>query len=229
MTRFVSGRRSQLPEALFHDLCRYRHEIFVQTLGWNLPPRGEKDLELDEFDGDDAVYVIALRDDGAICGTARLLPTTRPYLLEMLFPELKQALPGRSPAVWELSRLAASTSDARVAGLTFEPLNRTRVELSSALLAETVHVARSLGARTLIGAVSRPLVRRLRQLGVNTQRLGPGRIFDAAIAMPCSIDLEAHERWIDERRRVRPRNRLPCALVRRREDDQHHAQPGSTA
>lgn len=104
--QFVSGAAEAFPDSLYSQVARYRHRIFVERLGWQL--RTENGLELDEFDRPDTVYVVARGEDGGIHGCARLLPTTSPYLLGDVFPQLLNGLPlPSSPEIWELSRFAA--------------------------------------------------------------------------------------------------------------------------
>src|SRR5215469_16040477 len=101
----------RLPKDIDAALAHYRHRIFVEQLGWKLPSADEG-FERDQYDRDDTVYVVAHDDSGSICGCARLLPTTRPYLLQELFPFLLAdgVAPPESPLVWELSRFASNLS-----------------------------------------------------------------------------------------------------------------------
>ncbi|UUZ50691.1 hypothetical protein LP420_13640 [Massilia sp. B-10] len=65
-------------------------------------------LELDQFDRPDTLYMVSQDELGQVNGCARLLPTSQPYLLGEVFPELMNGLPVPcSPDVWELSRFAA--------------------------------------------------------------------------------------------------------------------------
>ena len=86
MLQFSTGTRHQLPPSLFEQIGQYRREVFIERLGWEL--NTTNGMELDEFDGPDAVYVCSHDDDGLVNGVARLLPTTGPYLLEKVFPQL---------------------------------------------------------------------------------------------------------------------------------------------
>lgn len=103
MQTFIHGG-GRLPEAVDAALAHYRHQIFVGQLGWQLPMADGR-FERDQYDRDDTVYVVARDADGAICGCARLLPTTRPYLLKDVFaPLLMRGVPApESPGVWELA------------------------------------------------------------------------------------------------------------------------------
>ncbi len=88
------------------SLAQYRHKVFVETLGWQL--QAQNGQELDQFDRDDTVYVVALDETRKIIGVARSPCSTRPYLLRKVFLQLMYglALPCCTE-VWELSRFAA--------------------------------------------------------------------------------------------------------------------------
>ena len=105
LQQFSTGTRQQLPPQLFEQMGHYRREVFINQLGWAL--NTTHGMELDEFDGPDAVYVCSQDDDGNVNGVARLLPTTGPYLMEKVFPQLWAGndMPC-DPKIWELSRFA---------------------------------------------------------------------------------------------------------------------------
>jgi N-acyl-L-homoserine lactone synthetase len=82
---------------------RLRFRIFKERLGWDVQVSG--DMEVDEYDACQPVYLIQRREDGPIQGCVRLLSTTGPTMLRDTFPALLdgQAAPA-SKAVWESSR-----------------------------------------------------------------------------------------------------------------------------
>jgi hypothetical protein len=82
----IISKRDELLPRLAKNIGHYRYKVFVKHLGWPLPSSDE--VELDEFDGPNAVYVSSHNENGLINGVARLLPTTEPYLLEKIFPFL---------------------------------------------------------------------------------------------------------------------------------------------
>src|SRR5438046_785002 len=110
--RIAYGPADAFQPTEIRDLHAYRHAVFVERLGWNLP--GVKDgLETDQFDRPDTVHVLGRKDGGAFCGCARLLPTNRPYLLSEVFPELMRGAPLPSSCdVWEISRFCSVDIDA---------------------------------------------------------------------------------------------------------------------
>lgn len=88
------------------EMHHHRKQVFVDALGWELAIRGSW-LEVDEFDNEHAVYLMALSSDGERhLGSVRLLPTTRPHMLGSIFSELCEAPVGEE--VWEISRFVAT-------------------------------------------------------------------------------------------------------------------------
>ena len=68
----MSGAPEGLPQGLYSKMARYRHKVFVEQLGWGL--QTQDGAELDQFDRQDTVYVVAQDDEGHVFGCARLLP-----------------------------------------------------------------------------------------------------------------------------------------------------------
>ncbi len=92
---------------MHHD----RKKVFVDRFGWRLPAEGSW-LEVDQFDNEDAIYLLALSGIGRHQGSVRLLPSSRPTMLACLFNHL---CPGGVPDgddCWEISRLVAAPLDA---------------------------------------------------------------------------------------------------------------------
>lgn len=89
---------------MYHD----RKRVFIDQLGWRLKTPGSW-LELDDYDNDRAVYLMA-RDgaSGAHIGSVRLLPTTGAHMMDGVFPDLCAEGLLRGPNVWEISRLVAT-------------------------------------------------------------------------------------------------------------------------
>jgi acyl-homoserine lactone synthase len=82
---------------------RLRHQIYVVERKWMDLDRPDK-LEIDQFDTDDTVYLLALEERNIVAGM-RLVPTIGPTLLSELFPQLALNGPIRRRDVYELSRI----------------------------------------------------------------------------------------------------------------------------
>jgi acyl homoserine lactone synthase len=81
---------------------RLRHRLFVERLGWDLPSC--HGMEYDAFDTPAAEYLLWLDDAGDTRGAVRLLPTTQPYMLQELWPDMIACEPPCSGLVWEATR-----------------------------------------------------------------------------------------------------------------------------
>ncbi len=199
MLHFLSGKGAELSPETMRRLAQYRHAVFIQKLGWPLPT--DDGLESDGFDHADTLYVIARDRSGAIGGCARLLPTSEPYLLGEVFPNLMgdTVLPCAAD-IWELSRFAISmpASETLTAAQAWE---NTR-----SLMAEIVRVAQAHGARKLIAFSVLGNERLLRRMGVNVQRAAPPQLVDGKPTLPFwieidrqtldALDLDPAPRWL---------------------------------
>lgn len=79
-----ANRHLYEPELLTH--FRLRHEVYVVERNWKELDHADG-LERDQFDNQDATYIMAI-DNGEIVGGSRLIPTTNPHLLSEVFPYL---------------------------------------------------------------------------------------------------------------------------------------------
>jgi len=184
----ASGTQKGLPQRVYSKISRYRYQVFVERLGWQLPARDG--AELDQFDRPDTVYVVAQDDEGSVIGCARLLPTTRPYLLGEKFPYLLNGLPiPCSPDVWELSRFAAvdlNREATSVGGQFSSPI-------AIKLLKESIACAAAYGAKRLITVSPIGVERLLRRAGFHAYRAGPPVVIDGYPIFACWIEIGAGE------------------------------------
>jgi N-acyl-L-homoserine lactone synthetase len=181
---YISGTSTSLAAEVMVGLARFRHRVFVEMLGWELQTRDG--LELDQFDRADTVYVAARNEHGAVVGIARLLPTTRPYLLRDVFPQLlHDQQPPSTAAVWELSRFAAVDFDAARTA----PVAQVSSPVAIGLLREAMNVAASLGAQRLITVSPLGVERLLRKAGFRAHRAGPPILIDGHPVFACWIEL----------------------------------------
>jgi acyl homoserine lactone synthase len=76
--------------------------MFVERQRWSVPHYQR--MEYDEFDTPAATYIVVVDAHDQALGTARLIPTTRPYMVESLWPDLVEGLLPHSDQIWEASR-----------------------------------------------------------------------------------------------------------------------------
>lgn len=87
---------------------RLRYRLFVERQGWDVP--AYRGMEFDEFDTPAAWYLLWLDGRGETRGAVRLLPTTRPYMMQKLWPQLVRGAPPAADAVWEATRFGCDRS-----------------------------------------------------------------------------------------------------------------------
>lgn len=88
-----------------------RKKVFKDTLKWDV--HTVNSMEFDQFDTDDAHYLIHINEEGEADACTRLLCTTNPYLLGDVFPEL--LLPQKPPKkknIWETTRFCSDQKTA---------------------------------------------------------------------------------------------------------------------
>lgn len=101
--------------ALLDQMHRFRARAFKDRRGWRVDVNDGR--EMDRFDAQDVVYFIVTGNDGRHVASLRLLPTTGPYMMADVFPEVLGDLPPyRSARIWESSRFCVDTHAARVFG-----------------------------------------------------------------------------------------------------------------
>ena len=173
---------------MHHD----RKQVFVDRFGWRLPAKGSW-LEVDQFDNDYAVYLLARSPEGRHRGSVRLLPSSRPHMLSTLFSHL---CPGGVPGgddCWEISRLV--TSHAGTAGTALLRVHR----LLALALVEFAH-ANGIRRYTLVAEAQR--VPALLSVGWPVTPLGLPTLVEGEQLQALQIEM-APGTLMDMRRRLR--------------------------
>jgi acyl homoserine lactone synthase len=156
-----SAAASQRLEGMF----RLRHEVFKERLAWEVGSHSGR--ERDMFDDLDPVYIVC-EDEGEVLGSWRLLPTTKPYMLKDVFPELLYGMPApEAPDVWEISRFAVSK---RVCGN--ESLGTIKT-VTNLLLEQLFKFAAQRDISRIVAVSDVRFERILKRAGLLTHRYGP--------------------------------------------------------
>lgn len=105
MIHIVTRENAAEYTELLEEMYRWRHRIYVEQRGWKAIARSDG-REIDQFDTDNTVYLLALDDAGNFTGSVRFNPTHQPTLFSEIFPHLisRGEVP-RSSSVWEMMRL----------------------------------------------------------------------------------------------------------------------------
>jgi len=103
----IDGTNVHLHREMLRSFSALRYEIFIKQLGWKIP-RCVNGLEEDQFDDDNAIYLIATNSCGDVVGGTRLLDTSRRSLLGEIFPHLVDGPVPADPRIFEVTRFAVA-------------------------------------------------------------------------------------------------------------------------
>jgi acyl homoserine lactone synthase len=188
----VSLIRSDGPQSdpyVLENLFRLRHKVFYETLRWEV--NSVNGQERDHYDDLKPVYPVSCDRYGRVTGTMRLLPTTGPYMLADVFPQLLRGEePPRGEHIWEISRFAVLSPD--------DP-NRERAQAQ--LNSDTFHLlrcaarfARQQQIEEYVFVTSVALERLLRRLGLDVKRFGDARArkVGKVLSVACRLAIDEH-------------------------------------
>ena len=103
MLHVVQSDARTPPDSIFRAMFAARKSVFVDLLKWDVPVLDDR-YEIDQFDDEHARYLILADRDDRHLGSARLLPTTRPHILDSLYAVLCDGPPPKSEAIFEVTR-----------------------------------------------------------------------------------------------------------------------------
>ena len=162
----------QMFGSAYFDYLALRKRFFVDTLGWDIPHNDK--VEMDQYDNPTARYSLVLRD-GQVVGGARAMATTaswgqHTYMIRDAFAGKLVDLPAEvmpvdvaNAQMWECTRLVISDDvDTQI----------DRSECLSLIVGGLIDVAVRNGATRLMSLSPISLMRALRQLGLDAERIG---------------------------------------------------------
>jgi acyl-homoserine lactone synthase len=143
---------------MFHD----RKRLFVDLFGWDVPVV-DGQFEIDQFDTDQTVYIICADATGAHEASLRLMPTTRPHMLQDLFGHLCPGGVPTGPTTWESTRLCLPQRHGAA----------RRRDLRNALISAMVDFAIARGIERLTGVLPDAFRKEVLAMGWAAEPLGP--------------------------------------------------------
>ncbi|THV25357.1 acyl-homoserine-lactone synthase [Peteryoungia ipomoeae] len=177
MLATIVGADCARHSALMEKIWRFRHEQFVERLGWEAIRRADG-REIDQFDTDDAIHLPLIVGDKVV-GYTRLLPTLAPHLLSDVYPHLMDGRDWpRGPRVYEWTRCIAEASDTKIGG----------VPISNALMTAVLEYALIAGIEQLIVQTHPKLVNLLIGTGWTVTPLAAPSVLDGSLIVPiCAV------------------------------------------
>lgn len=181
------------------EMHRQRKSVFIDELNWALAEQAG--LEIDAYDSAEAVYLIEA--DGArspVCGSARLLPTTRPHLLGEVFAHLCAAPPPSGPSVWEATRFCPAPAT---------PRGAARRDMLGRMIAAIMETALLFGIERVTFIANAALAPLAARAGWEVRALGPQQGVGRKRLQAFAADIDAAGL-----RRVRARHAIAGPLTR---------------
>lgn len=174
-------------QQLLDGMFRLRHHVFRERLNWDVESRNG--MEKDRFDELNPVYVMSRPKGKDVNGCWRLLPTTGPYMLKEIFPELLRGEPAPSdPAIWEISRFTIlSNGRGDLAQGTMSPL-------TFQMMQRVFDFAVENGIRSYVAVTSVAVERLFRFAGIPVRRFGDGKAqwIGKVRSVACWFDINEH-------------------------------------
>ncbi len=103
MLHVLQSAAQPASDATLRSMFAARKSVFVDLLKWDVPVLDGR-YEVDQFDDIHATYLILAEPDGTHLGSARLLPTTRPHILDSFYADLCEDAPPRDADTFEITR-----------------------------------------------------------------------------------------------------------------------------
>ena len=203
MNSIITGyaQSQKFSPALIQSMFQLRDDVFKGRLGWDVTSFDGK--EKDEFDELNPVYMMSSNRHRQLEGCWRILPTTGPYMLKDVFPQLLrgEAVP-EAPDIWELSRLAVQPRMGH---------HRTKANLNEVtfdMFREVYDFAVANNISRYVVVTSAAIERMLRLVGIPTQRFGDGKLTRIGKVLSVCI-------WVDINEQFQQAVYSPCELERK--------------
>jgi len=145
-------------ETMFAD----RKAQFVDFFDWDVPVVDGR-FEIDQFDGPDAAYIIAIDESGRHEASLRMLPSWRPHLLGDIFAHLCVGGVPTGRGIWESTRLCLPSRHGAA----------RRRTLRNALISAMADFALARDVEHITGVIPDGFRREVLAMGWRAEPLGP--------------------------------------------------------
>jgi len=169
-----------LESATLRNMFEARKRVFVDLLGWDAPVLEDR-FEIDQFDDEHATYIIVTDEHDRHLGSARLLDTNRPHILDTLFHFLCEGELPAGTGVQEITRFCLDRGQSTAA----------RLETRNLLVSALVDQALLTGIHQYVGVAELGWLQQILAFGWRCRPLGLPRPVDGRMLGALSIDIDA--------------------------------------
>ena len=189
--------------AQLDEMFRMRHQYYVQDNGWQ-SLHSNNGRETDEFDNDEAVYLMGLDNEGHVASTVRLNPTMGDNFTARHHEAYIEGKPPRSHEIWDLTRFMV---DPRYRGAVKSKSLKTGQEVGCGVL----EFAMSKGVSHITSICETHLFERLNKIGWTFRTMGPVVKSDDDKSVAQAIILDVNQEML---RRMRSFDRVTQSVLR---------------
>ncbi|MDT7529076.1 autoinducer synthase [Sphingopyxis sp. SE2] len=179
MLLIVDSTNRALEHKAMRTMFETRKRVFIDLLKWDIPALADR-FELDHFDDTEATYLIVTDTEGEHLASARLLLTTRPALLDSLFPGLVAGEVPQGADVLEITRFCLSP------GIGAQQRRIAR----DALVVGLAEFALANDIRTYTGVAELPWFRQIQTFGWECRLLGEPALHRGQALVALRIDID---------------------------------------
>jgi acyl-homoserine lactone synthase len=179
MILIINQMNLDLQSKVLRGMFEARKHVFVDLLKWDLPVLAGR-FEVDHFDDGEAIYLIVSDPAGRHLASARLLATTRPALLDSLYPDLVDGPAPRGADILEITRFCLSPGIGA----------RLRREARDSLLVGLVEYALAQGINSYTGVAEHGWFEQICTFGWRCRALGPSQVHDGRLLTGLRIDID---------------------------------------
>lgn len=178
MLHVVQSAAPPARDAVLRSMFAARKSVFVDLLKWDVPVLDGR-YEVDQFDDVHATYLILAEPDGTHLASARLLPTTRPHILDSFFGDLCEDAPPRGADTFEITRFCL---DRRLSA-------RERREVRDTLVNALVDHALAVGIAAYSAVAGMGWFQQILAFGWRCMPLGLPQIIDGTMLAALRIEI----------------------------------------
>ncbi|RYY28696.1 MAG: autoinducer synthase [Sphingomonadales bacterium] len=179
MILIIDQMNRDLQSKVLRGMFEARKHVFVDLLKWNLPVLAGR-FEVDHFDDGEAIYLIVSDPAGRHLASARLLATTRPALLDSLYPDLVDGPAPSGTDILEITRFCLSPGIGA----------RLRREARDSLLVGLAEYALAQGISSYTGVAEHGWFEQICTFGWRCRALGPSHVHDGRLLTGLRIDID---------------------------------------
>lgn len=179
MLLIIDSTNRALEHKAMRTMFEARKRVFIDLLKWDIPALADR-FELDHFDDTEATYLIVTDTEGEHLASARLLLTTRPALLDSLFPGLVAGEVPQGADVLEITRFCLSP------GIGAQQRRIAR----DALVVGLAEFALANDIRTYTGVAELPWFRQIQTFGWECRLLGEPALHRGQALVALRIDID---------------------------------------